>query len=132
MTSISLVKKRRDYLHFLRLAISCASQCKFLPTIQSLSSHTSTSIHKHSVKELLTELLPCYRFEEAIPLLAEVIKAAPNLKDPYKTLGQCYEQTGDRRKALDFYMITAHMAPKVPKIFRSQLPALFSPRHLML
>lgn len=53
------------------------------------------------------------RFEQAIPLLQEVIKIAPSLTDPYKTMGLCYEQTGNNRKALDFYMITAHMAPKV-------------------
>lgn len=52
------------------------------------------------------------KFKDAIPLLEEVIRAAPSLPDPYKTLGLCYEQTDNRRKALDFYMITAHMTPK--------------------
>lgn len=53
------------------------------------------------------------RFELAIPLLQDVIKLAPALSDPYKTLGLCHEQSGNSRRALDFYMITAHMTPKV-------------------
>ena len=64
-------------------------------------------------------------------MLQEVIKAAPNLTDPYKTMGLCYEQTGNSRKALDFYMITAHMAPKVltPKLKRC--PAAAQIHHIL-
>ena len=43
----------------------------------------------------------------------EVIKQAPNLSDPYHTLGLLHEAEENPRKALDFYMIAAHMNPKV-------------------
>lgn len=56
---------------------------------------------------------PSCRFKEAIPLLEQVVKAAPTLGDSYQTLGLCFEHTDDRRKALDCYLIYAHMHPKV-------------------
>lgn len=37
----------------------------------------------------------------------------PNLADPYNTLGVLHEVLGQPRKALDFYMIAAHMTGKV-------------------
>ncbi|GER54884.1 tetratricopeptide repeat (TPR)-containing protein [Striga asiatica] len=52
------------------------------------------------------------RFEEAICLLKEVILVAPNLSDPYHTLGLIYTAMGDKKKALNFYMIAAHLTPK--------------------
>ncbi|CAA0806010.1 tetratricopeptide repeat (TPR)-containing protein [Striga hermonthica] len=52
------------------------------------------------------------RFEEAICLLKEVILLAPNLSDPYHTLGLIYTAMGDKKKALNFYMIAAHLTPK--------------------
>ncbi|KAK9844168.1 hypothetical protein WJX81_006772 [Elliptochloris bilobata] len=51
-------------------------------------------------------------YEPAIALLLEVIQSSPNLPDPYHTLGLLYEQVGEPRKALDFYMIAAHLTPK--------------------
>ncbi|KAL6560554.1 hypothetical protein OROGR_004113 [Orobanche gracilis] len=52
------------------------------------------------------------QFEEAICLLKEVILLAPNLSDPYHTLGLIYTAMGDKKKALNFYMIAAHLTPK--------------------
>lgn len=43
----------------------------------------------------------------------EVIRLAPNLPDPYHTLGLLHEAVGNAKKALDFYMIAAHITPKV-------------------
>jgi general transcription factor 3C polypeptide 3 (transcription factor C subunit 4) len=43
----------------------------------------------------------------------EVIRLAPNLPDPYHTLGLLHEAVGNTKKALDFYMIAAHITPKV-------------------
>lgn len=40
-------------------------------------------------------------------------QAAPNLGDPYHTLGLLHEAMGNNRKALDFHMIAAHLTPKV-------------------
>ena len=53
------------------------------------------------------------RYKEASRLLMEVIKAAPNAADPYQTLGLVHEADGDPRRALDLYMIAAHLTPKV-------------------
>lgn len=49
---------------------------------------------------------------EAISLLLDVVKIAPNLPDPYHTLGLLHEQKGDKKKALDLYMIAAHITPR--------------------
>ena len=45
-------------------------------------------------------------------VLTEVIKAYPNFSDPFHTLGLVHEAAGNPRKALDFFMIAAHMSPK--------------------
>jgi hypothetical protein len=44
-----------------------------------------------------------------VSLLVEVIRSVPNLPDPYRTLGALHEVMGDERKALNFYIIAAHM-----------------------
>ena len=53
------------------------------------------------------------RYQEAIKLLKDVLRLAPNLSDPYHTLGRLHEAAGDTRTALDFYMLAAHLTPKV-------------------
>ncbi|KAJ7961663.1 General transcription factor 3C polypeptide 3 [Quillaja saponaria] len=52
------------------------------------------------------------RYEEAIAVLHEVVRIAPNLPDSYHTLGLVHKSLGDNRKAMDFYMIAAHLTPK--------------------
>ncbi len=56
--------------------------------------------------------MPC-RNREAIELCQEVIRLAPNAADAYHTIGTIQEAMGNPRKALDFYMIAAHLPPKV-------------------
>lgn len=51
-------------------------------------------------------------YEEAIPILAEVIMKAPHLPDPYHTLGLVHHALGNEMKALNFYTIAAHLAPR--------------------
>ncbi|XP_030550361.2 general transcription factor 3C polypeptide 3 isoform X2 [Rhodamnia argentea] len=51
-------------------------------------------------------------YDEAISLSSQVVRLAPNLPDPYDTLGRIYDDLGIDKKAVDFYMIAAHLKPK--------------------
>lgn len=71
--------------------------------MRCISRHTlSTPMARHAC-----------RLDDAINLLLEVIRLAPNAPDPYHTLGNIFQIKGDPRKALDFFMIAAHLPPKV-------------------
>lgn len=52
------------------------------------------------------------QYEEAIHVLKEVVMLAPNLSETYHTLGLVYEEIGDEKKSMNFYMLAAHLAPK--------------------
>lgn len=58
------------------------------------------------------------RYEEAIMILKEVVRLAPNFPDPYHTLGLIYKEIGDTKKALNFYMIAAHFTPKDSSLWK--------------
>ncbi|XP_011100078.1 general transcription factor 3C polypeptide 3 isoform X1 [Sesamum indicum] len=58
------------------------------------------------------------RFEEAIGLLNEVILLAPNLSDPYHTLALIYTAMNEEKRALNFYMIAAHLTPKDASLWK--------------
>jgi tetratricopeptide (TPR) repeat protein len=47
-----------------------------------------------------------------VEILKEVVRIAPNVADSYHTLGLLYDAKGDRKRALNFYMIAAHLTPK--------------------
>lgn len=49
---------------------------------------------------------------QAIAVLNEVVRLAPNLPDSYHTLGLIYTALEDEKKAMDFYMIAASLRPK--------------------
>lgn len=53
---------------------------------------------------------------EAIGKLMEVIRLEPNMPDPYHLLGVLHEAVGNHKKGLDFYMIAAHLTPKVKEL----------------
>ncbi|KAH7658015.1 RNA polymerase III transcription factor TFIIIC protein, partial [Dioscorea alata] len=57
-------------------------------------------------------------YDKAIPLLEEVVRIAPNLPDAYYILGLIYDAMGNRKKALNFHMIAAHLSPKDPALWR--------------
>ena len=44
----------------------------------------------------------------AVDVLKEVVRMAPDIPDSYHTFGLVSEAMGDRRRALNFYMIAAH------------------------
>ena len=62
------------------------------------------------VSQIKCNNLTSCRHDEAIALLLEVIKAAPNLPDAYHTLGLLYEAQGDAPKSVNFFMISAHLS----------------------
>ncbi|XP_028782473.1 general transcription factor 3C polypeptide 3 [Neltuma alba] len=58
------------------------------------------------------------RYEEAISILHEVIRLAPNLPDSYHTLGLVYSSLKDDKKAMNFYMIAALLTPKDSSLWK--------------
>ncbi len=57
-------------------------------------------------------------FAQAVPLLMEVVRQAPNVVDPYYTLGLIHEELGDQQKALEFFMIAAHLTPRDSSLWK--------------
>ncbi|KAJ3671574.1 hypothetical protein LUZ60_007653 [Juncus effusus] len=57
-------------------------------------------------------------YKEAIPVLHEVIRLAPNLPDGYYLLGLIHDSLKDRRKAFNFHMIAAFFTPKDASLWR--------------
>ncbi|XP_015698100.1 general transcription factor 3C polypeptide 3 isoform X2 [Oryza brachyantha] len=52
------------------------------------------------------------RFKEAIPILHEVVRIAPNLSNSYHLLGSIYKECGEVDKALNFLILAAYVSPK--------------------
>eukprot|EP01105_Mastigella_eilhardi_P004712 TRINITY_DN1632_c0_g2_i8.p1 TRINITY_DN1632_c0_g2~~TRINITY_DN1632_c0_g2_i8.p1 ORF type:complete len:671 (+),score=251.82 TRINITY_DN1632_c0_g2_i8:22-2013(+) len=50
-------------------------------------------------------------YEKAKKLLLEIVRQAPNVPDPYQTLGMIYRESGEPKRAMDFFLIAAHIAP---------------------
>ena len=58
------------------------------------------------------------QFQEAAELLMGLVRAAPRVADPYHTLGLIQEELGAPRKALEFYMIAAHLTPRETALWK--------------
>ncbi|KAM7471098.1 hypothetical protein LguiA_009281 [Lonicera macranthoides] len=58
------------------------------------------------------------RYEEAICLSKEVIRLSPNMPEPYHTLGLIYNAMGDKKKAMNFYMLAVHLTPKDASLWK--------------
>ncbi|XP_021800155.1 general transcription factor 3C polypeptide 3-like [Prunus avium] len=56
-------------------------------------------------------------YEEAIPILAEIVKQAPDLSETYHTLGLVHDNLGNELKALNCFTIAALLAPKNPALW---------------
>lgn len=54
-------------------------------------------------------------------MLKEVVRLAPNLSDPYHTLGLIFKELNDEKKSLNFYMIAAHLNPKDSSLWKNLL-----------
>ncbi|KAK6157576.1 hypothetical protein DH2020_011824 [Rehmannia glutinosa] len=66
----------------------------------------------------------------AICVLKEVIRLAPNLSDPYHTLALIYTAMSDKQKALNFYMIAAHLTQGFFSVETSCRPIYVISSHL--
>ncbi|KAI3678471.1 hypothetical protein L6452_37765 [Arctium lappa] len=58
------------------------------------------------------------RYEEAIPLLKEIILMSPSLPDPYHTLGLVYNAIGDKWRSVGFYMLAVMLTPKDASLWK--------------
>ena len=55
---------------------------------------------------------------QAISVLRQIVLQAPVSPDAYHTLGLVYEALGDKKKALSFYMLAAHLMPKDSSLWK--------------
>ncbi|KAJ1267737.1 hypothetical protein BS78_07G080700 [Paspalum vaginatum] len=62
------------------------------------------------------------RFNEAIPILHEIIRIAPNLPNSYYLLGSIYNETGELDKAINFLMLAAYVSPKDASLWKKLIP----------
>lgn len=53
------------------------------------------------------------RHKQATELLTEIIRRVPNHPDAYKIMGLLNEDLGNKRRALAFFMLEAHLTKKV-------------------
>lgn len=58
------------------------------------------------------------RYKEAISVLSEVVRLAPNLPDPYHTLGLVHDALGNRNIAFEFYMLAANFSPRDSSLWK--------------
>nr|CAB3480345.1 unnamed protein product [Digitaria exilis] len=62
------------------------------------------------------------KFNEAIPILHEIVRIAPNLPDSYYLLGSIYSETGELDKAINFLMLAAYVSPKDASLWKKLIP----------
>ncbi|XWS11540.1 hypothetical protein CRYUN_Cryun37aG0006900 [Craigia yunnanensis] len=58
------------------------------------------------------------RFKEAISVLNEVVKLAPNFPHLYLMLGLAHKALGDNKRAFQFYMLAGLLKPKDPDLWK--------------
>ncbi|KAK8509191.1 hypothetical protein V6N13_062246 [Hibiscus sabdariffa] len=58
------------------------------------------------------------RFKEAISVLNQVVKLAPNFAHLYQMLGLSYKSLGDKKRAFQFYMLAGLLNPKDPDLWK--------------
>ncbi|TVU43258.1 hypothetical protein EJB05_09709 [Eragrostis curvula] len=58
------------------------------------------------------------KFKEAIPILHDIVRIAPNLPNSYYLLGSIYDEIGELDKAIDFLMLAAYVSPKDASLWK--------------
>ncbi|KAL1500065.1 hypothetical protein AB1Y20_012741 [Prymnesium parvum] len=51
-------------------------------------------------------------FQQAVPLLLQIIRLAPNLAQPYQTLGLIYEELQQHSKSIKLFIMAAHVSKR--------------------
>ena len=57
-------------------------------------------------------------YGEAIKLLHDVIRESPNAYQAWATLAMVHDELGDAQKALQTYLMAAHLSPKDGELWR--------------
>jgi general transcription factor 3C polypeptide 3 (transcription factor C subunit 4) len=57
-------------------------------------------------------------FSQAIHILHEIVRVAPNLPNSYYLLGSIYDETGELDKAINFLMLAAYVSPKDASLWK--------------
>ncbi|KAL9661196.1 hypothetical protein QQ045_026018 [Rhodiola kirilowii] len=57
-------------------------------------------------------------YDNAVSLLKEAVRLAPNMSEPYNILGHIYKEKGEETRSLNCYMIAAHLSPKDPDLWK--------------
>lgn len=70
----------------------------------------------------LTVVLCWCSLMQAIPILHEIVRIAPNLPDSYYLLGSIYSETGELDKAINFLMLAAYVSPKDASLWKKLIP----------
>ena len=55
---------------------------------------------------------------QAISVLHQIVLQAPDLPDSYHILGLVHDAMGDKKRALGFYMLAAHLMPKDSSLWK--------------
>jgi tetratricopeptide (TPR) repeat protein len=82
---------------------------------------------------MLGEANMCYvmgDYAEATQKLRELIMRAPDIPDPYKTLGLIHEQLGQKQMALHWYMLAALISPNELHLWKT-LAMMSKEEHLL-
>lgn len=74
-----------------------------------------------------TEHYALGRQKQAASLLSEVIRRTPNHPDAYRLMGLLNEDANNKRRALAFFMLEAHLTKKAPNPLPPLQPSLSPP-----
>lgn len=85
---------------------------------------TKNKCNPEVIKKLgdATLLFADSKFKEAIPILHEIVRIAPNFSNSYYLLGSIYIETGEVDKAINFLMLAAYVSPKDASLWKKLIP----------
>ncbi|GJN13251.1 hypothetical protein PR202_ga31603 [Eleusine coracana subsp. coracana] len=60
----------------------------------------------------------CMMLPQAIPILHEIVRIAPNFPNSYYLLGSIYDEIGELDKSINFLMLAAYVSPKDASLWK--------------